>query len=453
LTADAVIHVIAVWSGHDMDVYINGESIFPNKIPIDFDLTRYRWFDPGRTVQLFSNYQSDVVFRGSIQQVSIFDRFLSASQVKAIHEEGVIYVEPPEIVLFAKEQDKVPAIHQDAVEPVTLQIGALNTSSPFLRLAYHVTSAPSHGVLSIDGKEIGDKGLIPLPLGTMYVEMNYTLKSFDYFNVPSVTAYNTNLGLEPETLDVRLVALDARSQVIGASTTVTHYIHVVHVNHRPQLRVPDEATRSAADPMQAGVFGIDFSDPLDFNLDRVRVDVRANIGLLTLQEEHRDLADFESCRRRDYSAWQCGGTGYRNRRMIFVAIPDDIPFIFRNLGYESLKPGAEDEIMINIYDGSGGMCLDEREHLVHSSALGGNFTSVRNGCFHIQKNITVTGYEVKNGIPGGESSGLLGFSGGLSSTADFIFWSCVLLILLCCTICCKLVCPSCLARGRAIVPE
>jgi hypothetical protein len=346
------------------------------------------------------------------------------------------------------EQDEEAIIRQDSDDTITLELGGWNDTTSILKLGVQVTSLPVHGVLSIvtdsDKQDILKDQVIPLPLGLNEVEVKYKLTSTSYFNVPTIAADGTDLGLEPESVQFRLVALNADSEVAEVSPTVTQYVTVVHVNHRPVLNTPEEAVLGVADPSKAGIFDIDFDDPSDFNLDRVRVDVWANHGKLTLIQEYRIYADFD-CRQGDATAWKCAGDGSGDRNMTFVAIPDNIPFILRNLAYDNLKPGTKDEVVIRISDGSGGMCLSEEEHVSYGQSLGNTFTSVRSECFQVQGTIKVPEYDADSGT-GNDEDGKLNF------WVRLVFWTLFSVLMFVC-FCWGRKIPSCLARGQAVTPE
>ena len=45
-----------------------------------------------------------------------------------------------------------------------------------------------------------------------------------------------------------------------------------------------------------------------------------------------------------------------------MAVPSDVADILAGLSYEGLVPGNADTLIMDVYDGVGDQCLDEREH-------------------------------------------------------------------------------------------
>lgn len=60
--------------------------------------------------------------------------------------------------------------------------------------------------------------------------------------------------------------------------------------------------------------------------------------------------------------------------MTFLAEPDSVSLLLSNVQYEGFHWNQEDTIVIRIYDGSGGPCLEEDEH---------KYNSIHNGCYEI----------------------------------------------------------------------
>ena len=387
-----------------------------------------------------------------------------------------------------KNTDNV--IRQDArpATPLTLRLGSSNVTSAVLQLQVELLSLPRHGRLWTLADELSaavevgpNNSRFALALGESAVSVQYELTSnassedtYNYFNQPTVNAYGTTLPLDPESFDFRVLAYDKNAQLLAASPSVQQSVYVVHVNHPPiLLSVPEDAILDVVDPNNAIVVGIDFADdPRDWNLDRVRVDVwtsggGAGGGELSLSQPFLPYADFESCRHRDGSSWQCVGDGNRDRSMTFVAVPDMIPRILRHLEYYSSSSDDSDEITIRVSDGAGGMCLEDAEHLQfqqqqqqqqQSSSLWRdndhhhhNFTSIRDHCFQIEATISVPSYN-DTGTSGPSCTGLFGFC--FLSWPKFVGLGVAILMTIFCVCgfwcCLRNCCPSCLARGTAI---
>jgi hypothetical protein len=386
---------------------------------------------------------------------------------------------------------------------------------------------------------VGD--LVRLPMGASHVSVEYTFSSlqtcphktnndlgekaetkykeedvcYTFFNEPRFNAYGTDLKNPPESFSYRLVALDAdgypiivqhqqhRSQeplaakdeasAIWASSVVSQPISVQHVNHAPILTKPsqDDLIRMSnlVDDSTRVLFieGAAVSDPLDFNINRIRVDIwtqggnttTSGAGRVALNRQYRHLADFKACSGRTDSEWQCVGGGIddggdsniqqTHRRMTFIAIPDDVNLILHRLQYHydaaasgrGAAGGQEEEDVVQIglamYDGQGGDCLSANEHARWDERVGNTVPTLHDlGCVKVEALIQVpvlaaAGYDDSgNGVKDDATGGGF-FNTDLDSfgLADLLFWSFVILIL-CVMCCCIERLRHCLARGTPI---
>jgi hypothetical protein len=198
----------------------------------------------------------------------------------------------------------------------------------------------------------------------------FPFATISHFNSPKFNAYGTPLDGRNESIAFRTVRIGTKY----ASRTTVIPIERPHINHGlPTLTVPATATLNDMDPLQSTVRGITVVDhPLDFNINRVRVDVWSNGGTILLNPLYMHLADF-SCPNRTQivsedaeteESWQCMGDGHENQRMTFVAIPDDVTLILDTLRHTTLREfaGQASELVICIYDGVDGQCLTDVEH-------------------------------------------------------------------------------------------
>lgn len=97
------------------------------------------------------------------------------------------------------------------------------------------------------------------------------------------------------------------------------------------------------------------------NIDRIRVDLWATNGTLTLGFDDGSLlglADFVSCADRTYSGWQCK-VGDRN--LTFVTEPNHAAHSLEYLEYTALNWNTEDKIVALRFDSNGGPSLDPLE--------------------------------------------------------------------------------------------
>ena len=251
-------------------------------------------------------------------------------------------------------------------------------------------------------------------------------------------------------------------EIIHYSDPVKFSVHVLHVNHKPTLSAPNATIQMPSNtnnnnnplttPLHVVTGDFTVSDPFDFDLDRVRIDVSCQAGQLTLNPTYRYLADFDSCRHRSLSNWQCTGTGAQDRRLIFLALPTDVHLILHNLQYQAFAPGTADVIHVRVFDGMSAPeddsplgCLYKSEHDAYSvGSLGNRFTTIHRECWTLEANIPIRPYIEEN--PKGDDD---------ASRADvikeFVMLGVVMVSVVCCS-CgwCRGLLASCLARGRDI---
>ena len=457
------IHVVLTFDSMYTNLYVNGVGRILGARNL-FEPTLKHWNMEENTIQLFGAYSSEYIFGGSIQQLDIFGNALDVAQVSELYSEGVQQVkQPTPIVVLAEPQLIGNHMRQDDTgTPMMLQVGSTNSSSFVLQLDVEVLSLPKHGKLISTAGSIGTISVgtrSPIGVGNSSVAFRFELSSDDYFNQPNFDAHGGDLMVEPESFHFRILAYDAKNpiQLLAVSPIMTQSVHVLHVNHPPvRLDGPDQAVLDLVKHNKAVVADLVFEDdPRDFSMDRVRVDVWAKHGEVSLASSLRSLADFDSCRSR--SSWKCvNGPG---RTLTFVALPDDVSLILRNLEYTNLSPsGDSDEIVVRVSDGAGGMCLTNAEHWEFQQSLMDQnaknrtllFDSVRDNCFQIQATIRVPGYDTTNqpSNRGGTSGKSHDFFDSVG-VPDLIFLVVVVVLVACCA-CCLRKCPSCMARGVAV---
>jgi hypothetical protein len=105
---------------------------------------------------------------------------------------------------------------------------------------------------------------------------------------------------------------------------------------------------------------------------RVDLDIIGHSGTLQLSGEHLELAvDFGKCSIRPYSDWKCRGNG-KGRSLTFIAKAADVKLILTNLTYTPFfDNNNEDQLVVSVYEGEGGECLDSEEHMLLSNASQG----------------------------------------------------------------------------------
>jgi len=82
------------------------------------------------------------------------------------------------------------------------------------------------------------------------------------------------------------------------------------------------------------------------------------------------LRSRRSCLRH-LTSWACGSSndGTADDRITFVATPYDANDILKQLKYTNLEPNIIDTITVSVFDGSGGLCIDEEDHTTPSVRL------------------------------------------------------------------------------------
>jgi len=426
LTPNQLTHAVVIWSASETSVYIDGQPVVTG-VQNAFDTTLSRW-DSNASLQLLRNYQSDAVFTGSILQFSLMDQDLTSVQVSTIYNRGLVVIKPQDTPVLVAQSAANVILSQGTTHPATVQLGSATVSTMRLPLMVEILSLPRQGILTAPGQDgtLAVNSVLPLPLNTSALAIEYSLTSADYFNTPSINGHGVDLQLEPETFQFRLVTKDVTGDnIVAASSPATQSLQVIHINHRPLLNTSVQALVSPQDSNDLIVGSVELVDALDFNLDRVRIDVWSNAGQLTFNSANRPKADFSSCSDRTFSAWQCVGDGVLDRNMTFAAVPDDVASIFANLRYRSLKQGLEDFITVRVSDGSGGPCLSLQEHADYSSRLGNTLTTIHDECFQVEAVIRVPASTVTNKGDVQESRlfGIIPNSDFKNfGLADFLFW-------------------------------
>jgi Concanavalin A-like lectin/glucanases superfamily len=390
---DGLTHVAVTLGSMESRMYINGEFAFAAALSNNFNPNLQHWYLASSSLQLFGARYGEGSFRGSIHQLDIFDVDLNATEINELYNEGIDYVKPESVQVAANLEQVV--ILQNATKP-TFHLGSVNTSSPVLNLEIQLLSLPEHGVLTLDGLLVELKQRLPIPMGSSSILLEYHANSSTYFNVPSSNAFNESL-FDGDFFTFKVVARDFRQIQIASSSAETRNVNVIHVNHQGILVTPQEVSRDLIDPRFVTVSDIEYSDPLDMNVDFVRVDLRVSHGELSLFPTYRDRADFVSCATRA-GEWSCVGDGINDKEMTFLAIPDDVQLVLSSLSYRTDHPSQAGELIIRKSDGAEGTCLTQSEH-AHLMGLDGDGAFVaRNECFQSQSKIFIPSHNVLDSV-------------------------------------------------------
>jgi hypothetical protein len=301
----------------------------------------------------------------------------------------------------------------------SLQLGGdLNTSTMFWDVAVEIMTLPMYGdLLKIDDtSRIRDAGSRIVLLGQQtrtVVRYQQRLSDENYFSIPTSSWNGTRLStadMPLESVSFRLVAIskDDPPQVYGVSETVEQTLSIIHRNHQPSIlapyiaKIPDQQPSLLGGSPSALIENITIFDPDDYDIDQIRVDVHAENGTVSiLDDEVRALADFDSCTNRrpavnhsdlfplaSLEAWSCQGNGIDDRVMTFIATPGDATRILSNLRYDFFQWEQEGAVNLAVYDGSGGPCLDEAEHIAGRVNIT-DYQTIHGECFRLSHRIHV----------------------------------------------------------------
>jgi hypothetical protein len=456
LQLGVLTNLVVQFNQSSMSVFVNGDRIV-NGAPKTINATAW---NPNVTLQVFGT--DDNVFLGHVLQIDMY-RDITPEEIVHLYQQGVYYpssnMEPVLIILPPSVQSVL--IPQDATQPIDIPLKSGNNTGSVFKLAVQLLSLPKYGSLWYKNETNGQDRPVNLH-DTMLlvgnetgVTVQYKLLTSTYFNAPERNAYGSRIDSIPESIVYRVVALDSKDSVILKSENVSVPIYVIHVNHIPTLSVPVQGDLVDASAGEYAIVGIQFSDPFDFDIDLARVLLSAKNGHLSLSPTNLELADFDTCRYRTLSSWQCVGDGYQDRIMSFVGIPADIPFILRNLQYTSFAPGTNDTIVVSVYDGAGGQCLHQEEHVAYHSKLGNSrATTIHRGCSEVNATILVAGYSSKVRPKAKSTSDPNVDIAGVPKDAlvESLFWGGVAVLVLMYVLgCCRI--PRCLARGKTVVPD
>lgn len=442
--------VVITWSSFNTSIYVNG---YPVVIGIPSTIDPTSW-GPSLSLQLFGNdAEKGENFYGSIAQVTIYNHFLSHNQVLEDFRNGIARSNNQDIVLPEPRVWNNVSLPQDSTDPITILLGSEILSDVTRHLGLRILSLPNLGNLTFQSEAIFVGATVVIPKGEQMVQVNYTLLEDVPFTVPFRNAKGQLLDQAAEFFDLALVLLDDEGEDLAISMSQRQYIDIIQVNHAPILQTPDTVTLPENFTSDALILidGIKVNDDRDRDVLRIRVDVSAELGKLTLNPQYRYLADFDSCRGRSYSPWQCTGSGFENRNMTFVAVPSDVERILLDLQYQAFYPGRSDKIWITLYDGVENSCLSWYEQRQFVDRLGRPISPIQRECFKVEHAIVIpetaqieeNGQAKDNGLFGIPNTGFKNFG-----SADLLFWILVISVLGCMCLCLRSICHC--ARGRPI---
>lgn len=488
--------VVVVWRNGETNLYLDGVPVVQGA-PNDFDTTLSLW-NPLSTLQLFGTLDTSEKssnFGGSLNMLSIYNQVLTDQDVNELYLQGAAILElarahrdplriqvadGPHVQLLA-QGGHTSSIHVGE----GLAFDASNsTASQGWSLMLEMISLPFFGSLfpsehhQEDTNRLDEQQRLLLDVSNTPLTIWYRPNSEEFFNAPSFSFNGTSLDPHREFFTYRFLVLSKGSEVLisqeedelvfAMSDIRKQELIVIHVNHRPVLNVPEQATVYKNQPTGVGarpralLSNVQVLDMADFNIDRIRVDLWVNSGTLTIANDYLPLADFGSCRASERQAllgmdavsWSCHGNGIANRNMTFLATPDNASQILTHVEYHGFHWDQADEVVIRLSDGVDGSCLSQKEHrLVPYQSPFHKYHTIHNDeCFQVQANIPIPP------IPSGDDAAVSSAGGYMKALfdvddfglADGIFWGFVLLATTACCVSIRACIRCCGARGAKI---
>ncbi len=220
-------------------------------------------------------------------------------------------------------------------------------------LFFQITSLPENGVLMEPNSEhvieVGD--VLNQTDSYPWTGIVVHYKGNDNFFTSPQTPQESILESEPiyESFAFAVMAPMQNEVAIGTSSSVSNNITIVNVNDAPVLRAPvttqsvnmfssihwnptcedgeDEEKNILSSPLDKEctndnvIRGINIKDP-DKDMNFVRVDIKSTLGIISLNQDHLQKAEFASCSARNFtnSTWKCQGNGIGNEEVRFIEL-------------------------------------------------------------------------------------------------------------------------------------
>jgi hypothetical protein len=317
----------------------------------------------------------------------MYDQIVTHGQIRMAYQQGILGKQD---ALVEREPLQLVALEESSTviqgKTTAFYVGGHNRSTAEYVVQLEITSLPRYGKILGDQGPIRAVGTrISLPGTRKKTSLFYRSWSDELFTSPGFSYSGKDLRATPEVFEYRLVAIDRNDgALLGWSDTVRKEINIRHVNQPPALVIPKMVTVPAKQPTSVGarpiatIQDVHLEDS-DRNVDRVRVDIWTFNGTVALGNYH-EQADFTPRTNRSRPYWQCHGDPKGSRNMTFLAEPDSVSLILSSVQYEGFHWNQEDSIVIRIYDGNDGPCLEEDEH---------KYNSIHNGCYEIVATMSI----------------------------------------------------------------
>jgi hypothetical protein len=382
-----------------------------------------------------------VVFPGAIHKIALYKQGLNEDTVKTLYDVGVEKREDPletflqdpnnlfqQLRLNALSASSSPEeeesnndvpfpgiiVTQGSFAPIS--VGASedsNITTALWDVLVEIMDLPKYGSLVYHYNEtkitarVG--GMFLIKEGKLRTQLEYRNLQEDYFSVPKHSYHGTILhmaDLPGESFSYRLIATKnikgnillvdgsaSRPVVLGQSEPVRQELTIVHKNHLPVLvGLPEEVLQPEWQPSGIGArpwatlgANVVLNDEKDHDIDRVRLDLWAYEGTLTIDmeiTEIQDIAEITACSNPKPTTGLLGGDwvcdGINDRNMTLMATPTDVSRILSNLRYNALHWERSDSIVLRIHDG----CPEENDYQQQQM-------TIRDECFSIAVSVEV----------------------------------------------------------------
>ena len=387
-----------------------------------------------------NNTNDKAVFPGAIHKIALYKQGLKEDTVKTLYDVGVEKREDPLEAFLQDPNNPFEPLRLNALSASSSLEEESNLDGPFPGILLtqgssapisvgasedsNITNAlwdvlvelvdlPKYGSLVYYYNEtnitarVGDRFLIEE--GMLRTQLEYRNLQEDYFSVPKHSYHGAVLpmaDLPGESFSYRLIATkkirgkmllvdDFASilVVLGESEPVRQELTIVHKNHPPALvGVPEEVLQPEWQPSGMGArpwatlgSNVVLNDEMDHDIDRVRLDLWAYEGTLTIDLEItliQAIAEITACSNPKPTTGLLGGDwvcdGINDRNMTLMATPTDISIILSNLKYNALHWDRSDSVVLRIHDG----CPEENDYQQQ-------MTTIRDECFSIVTSVEV----------------------------------------------------------------
>lgn len=229
-------------------------------------------------------------------------------------------------------------------------------------------------VSSVTGQSLSNGSVVDTPL--TYAEysqgkglnVTYASNAF-FFNTPSKTWKGESLIVLPESFSFVYEAADG-----SRSLLLTTPVSVQNVNDKSDLTaaIKDfsvlaysgvKASAPADERTSLLISGFNITDP-DRGVDPIRAVIATSYktGKVSMDKDALSRLDFSSFKYCfSLVRWQCEGDGTSGSKMSFIGQPSDISRALNTMTYINTQPNIVDQVIITIYDGATGDCLDNAQ--------------------------------------------------------------------------------------------